>query len=328
MGEAVNRGWDHIPLSLLLDHVAGQLSPDDEAQVQFHLDSGCKECLKELAFWRRVSQALDAQPWPAPPRSEHVKAVRAFRKQLAFRPAQPRRPNWGWLAAAAAGMAMVIIVMLALPRGEIAYAASLQDISGEVEIHLRPDGEWTAVSKPGAFPQGAEIRTGESGQATLVFPDQSQTIMGAMTSLKVDGIRHAHAQWQIEISQSRGKAQYLVGAGKSAYRIRTSAGEIATTGGQFNVGANQDGSVQVDVEEGAATLASPAGIAQIAAGESATFPPGASLPVLSTADYSTTAGPSALNTAPPTRSKPTDTPGSQENNGQNNNTGEEGEDPG
>jgi hypothetical protein len=325
VGETVNSELGHVSTDQLAAFVEGKLSLGEQVAVQEHLDSGCPECLSDLFFWRRALPALDALAWPAPPQSVRRKAVRAFHRRLEVPHVRGRRLGWTWLIPVVAAVTLAILLASPLPRTEVAFAAALEDVSGVVDIRLQPDSGWITITGLSSLPQGAEIRTGLDGQATLVFPDKNRVHLGGMTGLKLDGIRRAEGHWQIDLSQSRGSTGNLVRAGTSYYRIRTPAGEFATAGGQFNLEAGQDGLVELNVDQGTVAVTTSAGVVQMSAGQSASFSPAADTPLPTAAPTSTPAG-LPQPTLPAPDGQPTDSTENQEGDGQNSNSGEQGQD--
>ncbi len=315
----------HILADMMVASVEGRASPEDQDEIRAHLGSGCPQCRSEFLYWRRVVPALEAMSWPAPAWKERRKALKAFRRQAKAGKSQVSRTGWAWLIPLAALVTLLVLLAVPLQRTEVAFAASLEDVAGQVEVRLRPEGEWTTLSGLQSLPLGAEIRTGTDGRATLVFPDRNRILLGAGTTVRLNRINWADGQWRIDLNQLLGNGEYQVSGGASEYRILTPIGVLAATEGQFNVEANLDGSVQVNVGEGVVSVAGSAGVAEVSSGQSATFPPMADTTPTSTAE----AGPPRirLSATPPPGAQATEPSGGQEGNGQNNNSEEQAGDP-
>ena len=273
-------GYEHVPFERLLAFVEGGLPPEAEADVQRHLDIGCDLCAGEVGLIRREIAALQACAWPVPSTAAHRRAVRAFRGlPTAARP-RPRRLRW---TTALAGLA--IIVLLALvgplnPLGGVAYAASLTEVTGQIQVRLEPSAQWSVPSPGSLLPAGAEIRTGAQSRVVLVFPGGDRALLSDSTSLSLEDIARTHGQWQIAFVQINGTTDNYVQEDTSEYRVRTPAGEAVADGTRFVVRMNEDGTVEVDVGEGSVTMIDPHGSSvQVSAGHTALFPPGANTPV-------------------------------------------------
>jgi hypothetical protein len=307
-------GHEHIPFERLLAFVESDLPAEAEVDVQQHLDAGCDLCAGEIALIRREIGALRASAWPAPSAVAHRRAVMAFRDFP--RKARPtlRRLRW---TTALAGVAIVLLLVLASPLrpfGDVAYAASLAEIQGQVQVRLEASEPWTAASMGSRLPAGAEIRTGAGSQVVLVFPDGGRSLLSELTSVALEEIGRTDGQWRIAFVLLSGTTDNLVERDTSELRVRTTAGETVGGGSRFVVNADQNGTVVVDVDEGSVAMTDANGTSvQLSAGQSASFTAATGTPGDSS---STTPGPAAT---------PWAGDGANEGDGQNN-SGQGGED--
>ncbi|MBI4771939.1 MAG: FecR domain-containing protein, partial [Chloroflexi bacterium] len=293
---------DHLPFEQLADFVEGRLAAEATAAVEAHLASGCALCSGQAAFLRRLFRAIQAAAWPAPPAQVHRRAVKAFRS-LASQPSpRARRPAWGPLAAALAGVVLLIAVVRSLAP-QAAYAAALTDVAGAVEVRLAPNAEWRPPVTGQTLPAGAEIRTAAGGQASLVFPGGDRLRLAANTHLTLTALTQQAGRWQIALVQASGRTQHQVGPDTARYQVQTPAGEAVAHGTRFDVQVEADGITTVSVSEGVVSVTTRIGSVTVSPGYAARLAPG-SAPTLVPAGTATplmTPSPPAL-TASPTAS--------------------------
>src|SRR5437588_310308 len=57
----------HIATEELLDYAEARAEAAGATRIRAHLESGCEQCARELAFWQRSVRALQADRQPGPP---------------------------------------------------------------------------------------------------------------------------------------------------------------------------------------------------------------------------------------------------------------------
>jgi len=270
---------EHIPFERLLAFVEGGLPLVAVTDIQRRLDAGCELCAGEAALIQRQMGALRANAWPAPSAAAHRRAVHAFRGlQTATRPGL-RRARW---TTALAGLAIILLLALVgtlNPFGGVAYAASLTEVTGQVQVRLGPGSQWSVPSMGSLLPVGSELRTGAQSHVVLVFPGGDRAVLSESTSISLEAIARTHGQWQIAFVQLSGTTDNDVQEQTIEFRVRTTAGETVAGSSRFVVSMDQDGTVVVDVDEGRVAMIDPSGASvHLSAGQTALFSAAASAP--------------------------------------------------
>ena len=103
----------HATFEQLTDYIDGRLAPDDVAEVEAHLASGCAACQTNLDWLRQTVGLMGTDTWeaPSPAISEAVRQM--FPSPPAPVPAssgQATIPAWIWLA----GVILFILLIVAL----------------------------------------------------------------------------------------------------------------------------------------------------------------------------------------------------------------------
>ena len=289
---------NHFSLDYLAEFVDGRLPAQAQAAVSAHLNTGCPECTENVNFLRRFRQAGQTGSWPIPPHSVHRRAVQAFR------PATGRFPQRSWPRlgqALAAALAIVIIlagvIWFATPPA--AYAASISEISGQVEFRPGGQADWRPASVGQKFLPGSEIRTSSDSQTALNFPNGERLQLSENTLVILNTLTYINKQWQISLRQDSGQTDSQVDPQAGLYLLQTPAGDIAANGTRFGVRVEADGETFIDVHEGSVTATTHAGKVRVKAGQSAQI----TLNALPMVEASTTASQTPTQTAVATRTK-------------------------
>jgi hypothetical protein len=259
---------NHFSLDTLDEFFDGQLSPRAQADISSHLNTGCPECSERMNFLRRFRRAGQTESWPLPPRSVHRRAVQLFRptvRQL------PRRlqPGLGPVLSAVFAVVIIIIGMIWLAAPPAANAASIREVSGQVEFRVGSQADWRLVGAGQKLLPGSEIRTFANSQVTLVFPNVGRMQLSENSHVVLDSMTHLNKLWQIALLQDTGQTDSLVNPGTGIYQLRTPSGDITANGTRFDVSVESDGKTLINVLEGSVTATTDAGEISIEAGQSA-----------------------------------------------------------
>lgn len=190
----------------------------------------------------------------------------------------PPRRSLAWqLPLAAAAIALLVIggllvrSLLVAPTGEVATLAAA---TGVVEVKASRSEGWEPVTIGHQIAEGALIRTGPASTAEMEFFDGSATALGAASTLAILQMesRGDHGK-VIVLQQELGRARHSVASLKtmaSRFEVRTPAAVTVVRGTQFTVEVDQDGTTQVEVEEGLVEVTAQETTVQIQAGQTTT----------------------------------------------------------
>jgi len=136
-----------------------------------------------------------------------------------------------------------------------AYAqasAKLIAAKGDVKTRGPKEKTYTAVSKGASIENGARVRTGDDGEATLRFDDGTESTVRAKSEIIVD----VHQKKESEpnaITVFFGRLWSKVAkasGGEQTFEVRSANAVAGVRGTQFEVGVADDGSTRVVVSEG------------------------------------------------------------------------------
>lgn len=204
-------------------------------------------------------------------------------RTLAGRSPAPRATVLGISPAMAAGLALLLIAfftlvgsgvwMLAGPHN--AQAATLMDVSGQVELASATGDGWRPLANGEEVRSGDRLRTGPASQATLVFFDGSRTTLAAnadITLTRVDG------DWgkvlRVVLTQNAGKTSHSVvplRGSKSAFMVFTPAGAASVHGTQFSVAVGLTGKSRFAVNAGKVLVTNETSELYLQAGQAIAF---------------------------------------------------------
>ncbi len=258
----------HFSLDTLTEFVDGRLPPKAWTAVSAHLNTGCPECSEHVNFLRRVRSAGQTESWPIPPRSVHRRAVQAFRPTVRQLPLRLRSGLRQVLTAALA-VAIIFIGLMWLAAPAAAYAASVREVSGQVEFRLGGQTVWRSAAAGQKLLPGSEIRTSAHSQTALVFPNGGRLQLSENTHVVLNTLTHLNKLWQIALLQDAGQTDSQINPQTGLYLLQTPAGDIAASGTRFGVRVEADGKTFINVREGSVTATTDAGMTSIEAGQSA-----------------------------------------------------------
>ena len=299
----------HFSLEDLADFVDGRLTPEAMREIEAHLAGGCAQCTANRAFVRRLNQAAHAAAWSAPPVWVHRQALQAFQPRRVSQRLGIRPHFWRPLLAAFVLVTIIFGLVYSLTPS-VAYAATVAEVTGRVDVQLEPNASWQAAAVGESFPVGAAIRTAAGGQAALIFPGSDLIHLEPETLLQLTRLVRTNWRWQIAVAQASGETQNLVQPETSDYRVRTDAGEAVATATRFGVKVEADGSTIVTVQEGYVTMQAALGSVIILSGQAAVSAPGGMPTALSAAVSTFSPAPTESETA---EALGTQVPGGQNN---------------
>lgn len=304
----------HFSFEDLADFVEGRLAPEATAPIEAHLATGCSICSDNVAFLRRVTRAMQAAAWPAPPRHIHHRSAVAFRRYFPRHSWSIRPAAWRQMLIAAMAVVIIAVGLVWYFNPGVAYAASLAEVAGPVEARLSSDAPWLPAVSGQTVPVGAEIRTLAGGQATVVFPGGDSVRLTSNTQLALTALSQSDSFWHIALRQSSGQTDNSVGVATSLDSLQTPAGEVGGTATRFSVRVEADDATTISVSEGMVTVTTSSGALDVFAYQSVQIVPGSrpvtlipSTPTL-VATFSPAAATALVPTPPPSAS-PSDRPG-------------------
>jgi hypothetical protein len=115
---------------LLSDYAAGAATPEERAQVERHLATGCESCLIELIELQdAAAMLLDAEPLPTPPAHLKAQLLDAITAETIVAK-QPKRSGWtiaAWAVAASLAVIAAGVTWLRSPEAADAVTESIAD---------------------------------------------------------------------------------------------------------------------------------------------------------------------------------------------------------
>jgi ferric-dicitrate binding protein FerR (iron transport regulator) len=259
---------NHFSLDYLAEFVDGRLPPQAQVAVSTHLNTSCPECSERVNFLRRFRRAGQTESWPIPPQKVHRKVVQAFRPTARQFPRR-LRPRLGQVLTAALAVAIILIGLMWLAAPPAAYAASIREVSGQVEFRLGGQAVWRSAAAGQKLLPGSEIRTSAHSQTALVFPNGGRLQLSENTHVVLNTLTHLNKLWQIALLQDTGQTDSQINPQTGLYLLQTPAGDIAANGTRFGVRVEADGKTFINVREGSVTATTDAGEISIEAGQSA-----------------------------------------------------------
>lgn len=265
----------HFSFEQLADYAGGRITAEARSAVESHLASGCPVCAAEVALLRRMTRAMQAESWTAPPARAHIRAVQSFRP-FAARRRRGRATSVVWRPAAVALIAVALVmVIMALRAPQTVHAASLAEMVGLVEVRDRPDAPWHVARLGQALVPGSEVRTGEGGSASIMYPGGSWTHLAGQTAVRLAVLSQTNGSWDIVVAQTKGRTETRVELSAANYRLLTAVGEVDASDTFFGVEVMDNGAVEIKVNEGRVTVSSMRQMISVGAGQSAQLaPPG------------------------------------------------------
>ncbi len=195
------------------------------------------------------------------------------------RPLFVRRP---WVVPGMAAAMVVMVVVLAVVIGGL---LQLGGIEGRVVtvvhwaglVEYAPagkPGQWAPILTKGTLEAGDRIRTGESGEVVVEFPDGSSTAIGPDAVLVLETIQTGRTGRQYVVSLERGETIHAVKADlrpEAKFIVQTPGGFADVQGTWFEVWVDPQGTARFAVAEGAILVEGAARQVNLTAGQVSTL---------------------------------------------------------
>lgn len=220
--------------------IDGELSPADGAALDAHL-AGCAAC-RAAAESAELQDAMLSKAFAG---RRDVAAAVADRVIGAL-PARPAsiggRSAWrwaGWVAAAAAGFALAVLIFRPTPAAPTAswpgptttspssapnpdelFAAELSLSSGNVFMCPSDRKEWQPIAAGERVTQGAKIRTADAAKCELALPDGSRLRLNGATEVQFNTAR--------DVQLTGGQIWSAVAPEAEAIRVTTGDARVIT----------------------------------------------------------------------------------------------------
>jgi FecR protein len=180
---------------------------------------------------------------------------------------------FGWMVIAFAGTV-----------AGVAHAGGVFDsVTGDVTV-VAPNGSRTPAQRFADIAAGSVVSTGEGGQATLRFDDQSAVVLNQNTEFRIVDYSFNAAKPSTGRSVFdflKGAARFVTGliarAEPANYKLRTAQATIGIRGTDFSLAS---GSLYISVLHGTVTATNAAGSTEFTAGQLGFTPNAATLPAL------------------------------------------------
>ncbi len=146
-----------------------------------------------------------------------------------------------------------LAALLAFPGPRPAQANEGQVVAVVQRAVIRSDGKTFTLNEGQPVKLGDIVATGESGQAQIVFPDQTRIVVGPNSQVQITQLlfRNSNSIRRMSVSAVRGTFRFLSGSSPSrAYRLRTPTATMGVRGTAFDVAVGQDRSTDLVVFNG------------------------------------------------------------------------------
>ena len=128
---------------------------------------------------------------------------------------------------------------------------NILNIEGRVEISL-DSIDWEVLERPRQLQSGVWIRTSRTGVAVLLLPDETQTRIGASTTLRLQAA--ASEDESISMDLTRGKLWSKTNRKKLKLEIRVPKATASVRGTEWLIDVLKTGSTEISVLEGTVSL--------------------------------------------------------------------------
>jgi hypothetical protein len=233
------------------DWLAGELSMDNQASLEAH-QATCDGCRKELDRLLLQDRAIEELVGQSLARSLEDRV----REALKSSPKKRRKSAFGWMVAAAAVAAVLLVgaaLWLAGPS-ELPGVATIERVRGKVMIS-GPAGEATAAEGV-SLPSGSGIRTlGPVSLAVLQFTDGSELELGGNTTVSV--LEETAAGKRVAVSEGTLRASVVHQPAGHPMTLTSSQARATVLGTRLRlvVDRGNQGPTRLEVEEGKVRLA-------------------------------------------------------------------------
>ncbi len=237
----------HLTFEQLADYQEGRLSQATADVVAAHLATECSHCQEEITWLSDIQATMRSDIWLQPPSTFRDITRRHYRQRYR----QPERTPFfaGWLQAilgskqqfALVGVSALLLfvtvglALVTLTAREPGLAASVADVTGSVEVQSAGSNEWVQLQKGMELRSGDRLRSNDQSAATIGFPDDSSTDMGANTRLSIFQLRRPQsgAGQIVILHQNLGQTQNDVqplGSADSRFEVESPSATVAVKG--------------------------------------------------------------------------------------------------
>lgn len=164
----------------------------------------------------------------------------------------------------------VVTILLSIPLllcagywllGMIAFAdaAKLIELKGLVQSRKAQESRWNSAAPNQLLRRNEWVRTGESSGACLLFFDVSTVDLDENTEISIEQVAKRRGGGSVDIVLKTWIGKTFVRAVRfvdpsSTLRVETPTASTVVRGARFTVQVEEDGTTQIDLEEGQATV--------------------------------------------------------------------------
>lgn len=216
-------------------------------------------------------QQMEHPSLPAEKAQAHIAQLKsATRTQRSA--AAPK--TWKWVMAAVGAVAVVSVLVISIVAGlfsniQQVQAASLDNVSGIVEITNDIGQTWTVVEDGEDLASGGGIRTYAGSSVLLTFPDGSVVQVGEEAEVYVTSLEYSKKTLKLVMLQTAGETTHWVAPIKEGgqYLVNTMTGAAQVHGTVFNVNVPDAGLARFAVTDGIVAVSNAGNEVLLAAGQ-------------------------------------------------------------
>ena len=182
--------------------------------------------------------------------------------------------SWRWILAVTGTVAVVTLVVIGVMSGLLGnvqqvQAASLDNVSGIVEITNDIGKTWTVVEDGEELAGGGGIRTYAGSSVLLTFPDGSIVQVGEEAEVYVTTLEYSKKTLKLVMLQTAGETTHWVVPIKEGgqYLVNTMTGTAQVHGTVFNVNVPDTGLARFAVTDGIVAVSNAGSEVLLAAGQ-------------------------------------------------------------
>jgi len=216
-------------------------------------------------------QQMEHPSLPAEKAQAHIAQLKsATRTQRSA--AAPR--TWKWVLAVVGTVAVVSVLVIGMVAGffsnvQQGQAASLDNVSGIVEISNDIGQTWTVVEDGEDLASGGGIRTYAGSSVLITFPDGSVVQVGEEAEVYVTSLEYSKKTLKLVMLQTAGETTHWVVPIKEGgqYLVNTMTGAAEVHGTVFNVNVPDVGLTRFAVTDGIVAVSNAGSEVLLAAGQ-------------------------------------------------------------
>jgi len=182
--------------------------------------------------------------------------------------------TWKWVMAVAGTVAVVSILVIGIVTGlfsnvQQVQAASLDNVSGIVEVSNDIGQTWAVVEDGEELASGSGIRTYTGSSVLLTFPDGSVVQVGEEAEVYVTSLNYSKKTLKLVMLQTAGETTHWVVPIKEGgqYMVNTMTGAAQVHGTVFNVNVPDAGLARFAVTDGIVAVSNAGSEVLLAAGQ-------------------------------------------------------------